>query len=115
MSGGAGARVVRRPGAAPGADEGALRCAHARSGALVTVAVGPSVAPAEEVLVLADDDGCVFGVQVRPDPAEALGELADLGVWAVSDDALSLLEDWQAPDALSVLLAQDAVVRVFAL
>jgi NDP-sugar pyrophosphorylase family protein len=97
-------------------DREQLAAAHERFGAVVTMAVErrADVAGAAGVVIVGAD-GRVVGYQLRPDPAEALSDLVDTGVYAGVDGALEYLPDgaeWGA-DAIPALLEQD--VPVYAL
>ncbi len=90
-----------------------LADAHARTGAVVTIAVErrADVAGAAGVVVVAGD-GRVVGYQVSPDPAEALSDLVDTGVHVGGDAALEYLpgrSEW-GPEAIPELLEQDVPV-----
>lgn len=97
-------------------DLAALLAAHDRTGALLTVGVRRRRAGDEGVDVLiAGDDGRVIGVQPAPHPDEALSELVDARIYAVSPAALDHVG--AAPselgaDVLPVLLGWDAPVHV---
>ena len=89
---------------------------HSRSGALLTVAVRARRAgeTGSDVLI-ADDHGRVMGVQRAPDPDEALSELVEAGLYAVSAEALHHIGPAPAEvgaDLLPALLAWDAPVHV---
>jgi mannose-1-phosphate guanylyltransferase len=63
-------------------------------------------------VVVVGADGRVVGYQLRPDPAEALSDLVDVGDYRVEDEAYEYLEpgaEWSA-DAIPALLAQDVPV-----
>ena len=97
-------------------DLDALLATHAAAAALLTVAVRRRVAEegAADVLI-AGDDGRVMGVQPAADPAEALSDLVDAGVYAVSPEALHHVGSPPAQigaDLLPALLAWDATVHV---
>jgi mannose-1-phosphate guanylyltransferase len=97
-------------------DREALAAAHARSAAVVTMAVErrSDVAGAAGVVVVGAD-GRVVGYQLRPDPAEALSDLVDLGVYHGVADALEYLPEgaeW-GPGAIPALLDQDVPVYAF--
>jgi mannose-1-phosphate guanylyltransferase len=81
--------------------------------AVVTIAVErrADVTGAVGVVVVAAD-GRVIGYQLRPDPAEALSDLVDVGDYRVEDEAFEYLEpgaEWSA-DAIPALLEQDVPV-----
>lgn len=94
----------------------ALLAAHEASGALLTVGVRTRRAGDDGVDVLiAADDGRVIGVQPAPHPYEALSELVDARIYAVSPAALDHVG--AAPfelgaDLLPVLIGWDAAVHV---
>ena len=81
--------------------------------AVVTLRVGrrESVEGAAGVVVVAGD-GRVVGYQLRPDPAEALSDLVDVGDYRVEEEAFEYLPDGApfGPDAIPVLLEQDVPV-----
>ena len=63
-------------------------------------------------VVVVGADGRVVGYQLRPDPAEALSDLVDVGEYRVEDEAYEYLEpgaEWSA-DAIPALLEQDVPV-----
>ena len=63
-------------------------------------------------VVVVGADGRVVGYQLRPDPAEALSDLVDVGEYRVEDEAFEYLEpgaEWSA-DAIPALLEQDVPV-----
>ena len=63
-------------------------------------------------VVVVGADGRVVGYQLRPDPAEALSDLVDVGEYRVEDEAYEYLEPgagWSA-DAIPALLEQDVPV-----
>jgi mannose-1-phosphate guanylyltransferase/mannose-1-phosphate guanylyltransferase/phosphomannomutase len=81
--------------------------------AVVTIAVErrTDVSGAAGVVVVGAD-GRVVGYQLRPDPAEALSDLVDVGDYRVSPEAYEYLEgagEFTA-DAIPVLLEQDVPV-----
>jgi len=81
--------------------------------AVVTIAVErrADVSGALGVVVLGAD-GRVVGYQLRPDPAEALSDLVDIGDHRVEDEAFEYLEpgaEWSAA-AIPALLEQDVPV-----
>ena len=94
----------------------ALLSAHAATGALLTVAVRTRREDEAAVDVLiAGDDGRVIGVQPGAHPDEALSELVDAGVYAVSPEALHHIGSPPAQiatDLLPALLSWDAPVHV---
>jgi mannose-1-phosphate guanylyltransferase len=81
--------------------------------AVVTIAVErrTDLAGAIGVVVVAAD-GRVIGYQLRPDPAEALSDLVDIGDYRVADEAFDYLPpgaEWSA-DSIPALLEQDVPV-----
>ena len=100
-------------------DLDSLLRAHAVSGALLTVAVRTRrEGDAAMDVLIADDDGRVMGVQSAPHPDEALSELVDAGLYAVSPEALHHIGPPPAhvgADLLPALLTWDAPVRVYRL
>ena len=81
--------------------------------AVVTIAVQrrADVSGAAGVVVVGAD-GRVVGYQLRPDPAEALSDLVDVGDYSVTEEAFEYLggvEELTA-DAIPVLLEQDVPV-----
>jgi mannose-1-phosphate guanylyltransferase len=81
--------------------------------AVVTIAVErrADVTGAVGVVVMGAD-GRVVGYQLRPEPAEALSDLVDVGEYRVEDEAFQYLEpgaEWSA-DAIPALLEQDVPV-----
>jgi mannose-1-phosphate guanylyltransferase len=81
--------------------------------AVVTIAVErrADVTGADGVVVVGAD-GRVVGYQLRPDPAEALSDLVDVGEYRVSDDVYEYLEGATevTADTIPVLLEQDVPV-----
>lgn len=95
-------------------DIGALLGVHRRSGALLTVAARSSQPGGGDVLIVGDDDR-VVGVQPSPHPDEALSDLGDAGVYAVSRAILDHVPEGRselAGDVLDTLLAWDVPVYV---
>jgi len=63
-------------------------------------------------VVVVGTGGRVIGYQLRPEPAEALSDLVDVGDYRVEDEAYEYLEpgaEWTA-DAIPALLEQDVPV-----
>jgi len=81
--------------------------------AVVTIAVERRADVTGAVgVVVVGADGRVVGYQLRPDPAEALSDLVDVGEYRVEDEAYEYLEpgaEWSA-DAIPALLEQDVPV-----
>ena len=63
-------------------------------------------------VVVVGADGRVVGYQLRPDPAEALSDLVDVGLYRVSDEAFEYLGGAAelTADAIPLLLEQDVPV-----
>jgi mannose-1-phosphate guanylyltransferase/mannose-1-phosphate guanylyltransferase/phosphomannomutase len=63
-------------------------------------------------VVVVGGDGRVIGYQLRPDPAEALSDLVDVGDYRVEDEAFEYLPDGApfGPESIPVLLEQDVPV-----
>lgn len=98
-----------------GVDLDALLGAHAAAGALLTVAVRGRAGDEPADVLIAGDDGRVIGVQPGAHPDEALSDLVDAGVYAVSAEALHHVGTPPAEigaDLLPALLAWDATVHV---
>lgn len=96
-------------------DLDALLSAHAAAGALLTVAVRDRAGEEPADVLIAGDDGRVIGVQPGAHPDEALSDLVDAGVYAVSAEALHHVGAPPAEiaaDLLPALLAWDAAVHV---
>ena len=97
-------------------DLAAMLAAHDASGALLTVGVRRRRPGDDAVDVLiADDDGRVIGLQPAPHPDEALSELVDARIYAVSPAALDHVGAPPAQlgaDLLPALLGWDATVHV---
>jgi mannose-1-phosphate guanylyltransferase/mannose-1-phosphate guanylyltransferase/phosphomannomutase len=97
-------------------DRDEIAAAHERSGAVLTLAVErrDDVSGAAGVVVVGAD-GRVVGYQLRPDPAEALSDLVDIGIYQGVDDALQYLPEgleWGA-EAIPALLEHDVPVYAF--
>lgn len=96
-------------------DLDALLSAHAAAGALLTVAVRGRAGDELADVLIAGDDGRVIGVQPGAHPDEALSDLVDVGLYAVSAEALHHVGAPPAQitaDLLPALLAWDATVHV---
>jgi len=98
-------------------DLDAMLAAHRDSGALLTIAVRSRGEGDGSDALIAGDDGRLVAVQPAPHPDEALSDLADAGVYAISPGALDHVSaDARelAGDVLAALLAWDAPVHVHA-
>ena len=96
-------------------DLDALLGAHAATGALLTVAVRARAGDEAADVLIAGDDGRVIGVQPGAHPDEALSDLVDAGIYAVSAEGLHHVGAPPAQigtDLLPALLAWDAAVHV---
>jgi NDP-sugar pyrophosphorylase family protein len=79
-------------------DIGALVERHRRSGGVVTLAVSSMPGARGRAAVIVGDDGRVHGYQHDPDPAEALSDLRDLGVYCFSPEVFEYFPDQPAAD-----------------
>jgi mannose-1-phosphate guanylyltransferase len=97
-------------------DRAALAAAHARSGAVLTIAVErrADVSGAAGVVVVGGD-GRVVGYQLRPDPAEALSDVVDTGEYAGVEAALEYMPEGArfGPEAIVTLLEHDIPIHAF--
>jgi mannose-1-phosphate guanylyltransferase/mannose-1-phosphate guanylyltransferase/phosphomannomutase len=102
----------------------AMREAHERSGGIATLATKPVADTSEFGVVLTDSGGRISGFQEKPDPAEALSNLANCGIYmfrseifdyfpgpghrspAGGDDQPEGFVDW-AQDVFPALLSND--------
>lgn len=62
-------------------DLGAMREAHERNGGIATLATRRVSDTSEFGVVITDSDGRIGGFQEKPDPAEALSDLANCGIY----------------------------------
>ncbi len=62
-------------------DLGAMREAHDASGGIATLATKPVKDTTEFGVAITGDDGRIQGFQEKPDPAEALSDLANCGIY----------------------------------
>lgn len=87
-------------------DFAALADAHARNDGLATLAVKRVANTSEYGVVVTGSDGRIQGFQEKPDPAEALSDLANCMIYALSPEIFDHFPDKQAPDfALDVFPA----------
>ena len=87
-------------------DFAALAEAHAQNDGLATLAVKRVANTSEYGVVVTGSDGRIQGFQEKPDPAEALSDLANCMIYALSPEIFDHFPDKQAPDfALDVFPA----------
>ena len=87
-------------------DFAALAAAHERNDGLATLAVKKVTDTQEYGVIVTGSDGRVQGFQEKPDPAEALSDLANCMIYALSPEIFDHFPDMDAPDfALDVFPA----------
>lgn len=87
-------------------DLAALRAAHDANGGVATLAVKRVQNVSEFGVVIADSDGRIQGFQEKPDPAEALSDLASCMIYMLSPEIFDYFPDQPAVDfALDVFPA----------
>jgi mannose-1-phosphate guanylyltransferase len=87
-------------------DLAALRAAHDANGGIATLAVKRVQNVSEFGVVIADSDGRIQGFQEKPDPAEALSDLASCMIYMLSPEIFDYFPDQPAVDfALDVFPA----------
>jgi mannose-1-phosphate guanylyltransferase/mannose-1-phosphate guanylyltransferase/phosphomannomutase len=74
-------------------DLGALAEAHAANDGIATLAVKPVANTREYGVVVASDDGRVQGFQEKPDPAEALSDLASCMIYVLEPEIFDYFPD----------------------
>ena len=79
-------------------DFGALARAHAENDGLATLAVKRVADTREYGVIITGSDGRVQGFQEKPDPAEALSDLANCMIYALSPEIFDHFPDIAAPD-----------------
>lgn len=89
----------------------ALAARHRETGGIATLAVKRVGDPGDHGVVLADSRGRVSGFQEKPDPAEALSDLASCGIYMFNPEIFDYFPDrpvvdW-ARDAFPALLDND--------
>jgi mannose-1-phosphate guanylyltransferase len=94
----------------------ALAATHTRTGSIATLAVKRVSDPSEYGVVLHDDDGQITGFQEKPDPAEALSDLGNCGIYMFEPGIFDHFPagdpvDW-AKDVFPALLAAGAGFQV---
>ena len=92
-------------------DLGAMRAAHAAHGGIATLALKQVADPGEFGVVITGDDGRIQAFQEKPDPAEALSDLASSGIYMFRNEIFDHFPDqdfvdW-AMDVFPVLLDGD--------
>jgi mannose-1-phosphate guanylyltransferase len=97
-------------------DLGALRAAHESHGGVATLAVRRVANVSEFGVVIAGSDGRIQGFQEKPDPAEALSDLANCMIYLLEPEVFDYFPDKPAVDfALDVfpqLLENDVPFHV---
>ena len=79
-------------------DLAALRAAHDANGGIATLAVKRVPNVSEFGVVIADSDGRIQGFQEKPDPAEALSDLASCMIYMLSPEIFDYFPDQPAVD-----------------
>ena len=97
-------------------DVGALVERHRHAGGIATLTVKAVPDTSEYGVVIHDEDGRVQGFQEKPDPAEALSDLANCGIYCFSPEIFDYFPDddpvdW-ADDVFPALLAADVPFHV---
>lgn len=93
-------------------DLSAMRAAHEAHGGIATLALKQVPDPGEYGVVITGEDGRIQAFQEKPDPAEALSDLASSGIYMFRDEIFDHFPDtdfvdW-AMDVFPVLLDSDA-------
>jgi mannose-1-phosphate guanylyltransferase len=94
----------------------ALSATHKRTGAIATLAVKRVADTSEYGVVIHDDDGRITGFQEKPDPAEALSDLGNCGIYMFEPEIFDYFPegdpvDW-ARDVFPALLSADVPFHV---
>ena len=97
-------------------DVGALVERHRETGGIATLTVKQVPDTREYGVVIHDEDGRVQGFQEKPDPAEALSDLGNCGIYCFSPEIFDFFPDadpvdW-AQDVFPVLLDNDVPFHV---
>ena len=97
-------------------DVGALVARHREAGGIATLTVKQVPDTREYGVVIHDEDGRVQGFQEKPDPAEALSDLGNCGIYCFSPEIFDFFPDadpvdW-AKDVFPVLLDNDVPFHV---
>ena len=97
-------------------DYSALMAAHRRNGSIATLAVTSVPNVSEFGVVITDSDGRVQGFQEKPDPAEALSDLASCMIYAFDPEIFGHFPDEEtvdfALDLFPALLEHDVPFHV---
>jgi mannose-1-phosphate guanylyltransferase len=97
-------------------DLGALRAAHDAHGGIATLAVRQVPNVSEFGVIIAGSDGRIQGFQEKPDPAEALSDLANCMIYILEPEVFDYFPDQHSVDfALDVfpaLLENDVAFHV---
>ena len=87
-------------------DFAALAAAHEQNDGLATLAVKKVADTQEYGVIVTGSDGRIQGFQEKPDPAEALSDLANCMIYALGPEIFDHFPDMEAPDfALDVFPA----------
>jgi S-adenosylhomocysteine hydrolase len=97
-------------------DVGALVARHREAGGIATLTVKQVPDTREYGVVIHDEDGRVQGFQEKPDPAEALSDFGNCGIYCFSPEIFDFFPDadpvdW-AQDVFPVLLDNDVPFHV---
>ena len=79
-------------------DFAALAAAHEQNDGLATLAVKKVADTQEYGVIVTGSDGRIQGFQEKPDPAEALSDLANCMIYALSPEIFDHFPDMAAPD-----------------
>ena len=89
----------------------ALWRAHKEQGGIATLALKRVDDPSQLGVVIVDDDGRIQGFQEKPDPAEALSNLGNCGIYVFEPEIFDYFPDREfvdwAQDVFPALLEQD--------
>jgi mannose-1-phosphate guanylyltransferase len=100
-------------------DLDAFRARHEQAGGIATLAVKRVEDVAAYGVVVHDSDGRVSGIQEKPDPAEALSDLANCGIYLFEPEIFDFFPDGPAAewsrDIFPVLLDNDIPFHVHVL
>ena len=90
---------------------------HEQTGGVATLCVRKVSDTSEYGVVLTDGDGRITGFQEKPDPAEALSDLANCGMYVFSPEIFDYFPDREfvdwAEDVFPTLLANDVPFHVY--
>jgi NDP-sugar pyrophosphorylase family protein len=79
-------------------DLAAMRAAHEAHGGIATLALKRVADPGEYGVVITGSDGRIQAFQEKPDPAEALSDLANCGIYMFREDIFDHFPDRQFAD-----------------